>query len=48
MINNLNKYKAKIIKLMNSSQKLKDFNIKSKKTINFKGPQRIIKIIGKN
>ena len=48
MINNLNKYKAKITKLMKNSYKLKNFYIKSKKTVDFKGPQRIFKIIGKN
>ena len=48
MINNLNKYKVKIIKLMKNSRKLKNFYIKSKKTVDFNGPQRIFETIGKN
>ena len=48
MISNLNKYKVKIIKLMKNPRKLKNFYIKSKKTVNFNGPQKIIETIEKN
>lgn len=48
MINNLNKYKDKIIKLMTNFVKLKNFYIKSKKAVDFDGPSRIIEIIEKN
>ena len=48
MINNLNKYKVKIIKLMKNPHELKNFYIKSKKTVDFNGPQRIFETIGKN
>ena len=48
MINNLNKYKKKIIKLIQSSKQLKKLHIASKATIDFNGPSRILKLLELN
>jgi len=48
MINNLNKYKKKIISLIQSSKQLKKLHIASKAKIDFNGPSRIVNLLEKN
>ena len=45
MINNLNKYKKKITKLIQSHKKIKKLHIDSKTTVDFNGPSRIVNLL---
>jgi UDP-2,4-diacetamido-2,4,6-trideoxy-beta-L-altropyranose hydrolase len=48
MINNLNKHKKNIVKLIHSLKELKKLHVVSKATVDFNGPSRIINLLEKN